>query len=157
MQTALREGGGLVAETWTMGRKGLWFVSGSTPRRNNKRRTWIDLSKNPRGFSLPCLVPLSKAPYSPNICSPGAILQPYRFEPESGGSKPGCVSPSALAPQRSPAVGAGAGAAAASFHTFESTFRGVPGVSASTIGLFIRPLRCLTGSSSELTLAGGDG
>ncbi|CAB1443136.1 unnamed protein product [Pleuronectes platessa] len=37
-----------------------------------KRQTWIDLSKNPRGFSLPCLVPLSKAPYSPNICSPGA-------------------------------------------------------------------------------------
>ncbi|CAB1438174.1 unnamed protein product, partial [Pleuronectes platessa] len=37
-------GGGLVAETWTMGREGLWFVS----------------------------VPLSKAPYSPNICSPSA-------------------------------------------------------------------------------------
>ncbi|CAB1440591.1 unnamed protein product [Pleuronectes platessa] len=28
---------------------------------------------------------------------------------------------------------------------------GVPGVSASTIGMFMRPLRCLTGSSSELT------
>ncbi|CAB1421705.1 unnamed protein product, partial [Pleuronectes platessa] len=54
-----------------MGREGLWFVSGSTPRRDNKRRTWIDLSKNPR-VSLPCLVPLSKAPYSPNICSPSA-------------------------------------------------------------------------------------
>ncbi|CAB1419231.1 unnamed protein product [Pleuronectes platessa] len=55
-----------------MGREGLWFVSGSTPRRDNKRRTWIDLSKNPR-VSLPCLVPLSKAPYSPNICSPSAL------------------------------------------------------------------------------------
>ncbi|CAB1431629.1 unnamed protein product [Pleuronectes platessa] len=30
-------GGGLVVETWTMGREGLWFVSGSTPRRNNKK------------------------------------------------------------------------------------------------------------------------
>ncbi|CAB1423057.1 unnamed protein product [Pleuronectes platessa] len=68
-------GGGLVAETWTMGREGLWFVSGSTPRRDNKRRTWIDLSKNPR-VSLPCLVPLSKAPYSPNICSPSAYSTP---------------------------------------------------------------------------------
>ncbi|CAB1433020.1 unnamed protein product [Pleuronectes platessa] len=68
----VRRGGGLVAETWTMGREGLWFVSGSTPRRDNKRRTWIDLSKNPR-VSLPCLVPLSKAPYSPNICSPSAV------------------------------------------------------------------------------------
>ncbi|CAB1434482.1 unnamed protein product [Pleuronectes platessa] len=55
-----------------MGREGLWFVSGSTPRRDNQRRTWIDLSKNPR-VSLPCLVPLSKAPYSPNICSPSAV------------------------------------------------------------------------------------
>ncbi|CAB1445634.1 unnamed protein product [Pleuronectes platessa] len=45
------------------------------------------------------------------------------------------------------AVGAGAGAAAASFHPVESMFRGVPGVSALTIG----HLRCLTGSSSELT------
>ncbi|CAB1459019.1 unnamed protein product [Pleuronectes platessa] len=62
----------------------------------------------------------------------------------------------APAPQCSPAVGAvgaGAGAAAASFHTVETTFRGVPGVSASTIGMFMRPLKCLTGSSSELTLA----
>ncbi|CAB1454591.1 unnamed protein product, partial [Pleuronectes platessa] len=51
----------------------LWFVSGSTPRRNNKKTNLDDLSKNPRGFSLPCLVPQSKAPYSPNICSPGAF------------------------------------------------------------------------------------
>ncbi|CAB1438475.1 unnamed protein product [Pleuronectes platessa] len=57
-----------------MGREGLWFVSGSTPRRDNKRRTWIDLSNNPR-VSLPCLVPLSKAPYSPNICSPSACTR----------------------------------------------------------------------------------
>ncbi|CAB1447613.1 unnamed protein product [Pleuronectes platessa] len=60
-----------------MGREGLWFVSGSTPRRDNKRRTWIDLSKNPR-VSLPCLVPLSKAPYSPNICSPSACIVEVR-------------------------------------------------------------------------------
>ncbi|CAB1414521.1 unnamed protein product [Pleuronectes platessa] len=61
-----------------MGREGLWFISGSTPRRDNKRRTWIDLSKNPR-ISLPCLVPLSKAPYSPNICSPSAASpSPHR-------------------------------------------------------------------------------
>ncbi|CAB1455559.1 unnamed protein product [Pleuronectes platessa] len=53
---------------------GLWAekVSGSTPRRDNKRQTRIDLSKNPR-VSLPCLVPLSKAPHSPNICSPSAV------------------------------------------------------------------------------------
>ncbi|CAB1416501.1 unnamed protein product [Pleuronectes platessa] len=54
------------------------------------------------------------------------ILQQYSFEPESGGPKPGCESPSAPAPQLSPAVGA-VGAGAASFHTIESTFRGVPG------------------------------
>ncbi|CAB1453044.1 unnamed protein product [Pleuronectes platessa] len=42
----------------------LWFDS--------TERTWIDLSKNPR-VSLPCLVPLSKAPYSPNLCSPSAV------------------------------------------------------------------------------------
>ncbi|CAB1444016.1 unnamed protein product [Pleuronectes platessa] len=61
---------------WTIGRsldygkkRSLVRLHGET----TKRRTWIDLSKNPRGFSLPCLVPLSKAPYSPNICSPGAV------------------------------------------------------------------------------------
>ncbi|CAB1445299.1 unnamed protein product [Pleuronectes platessa] len=65
---------------WTSGRNldyGQKKVSGSSLVRlhgeTTKRRTWIDLSKNPRGFSLPCLVPLSKAPYSPNICSPGAV------------------------------------------------------------------------------------
>ncbi|CAB1422715.1 unnamed protein product [Pleuronectes platessa] len=71
-------GGGLVAETWTMGRKGLWFDSGSTPRSNNKKTNLdgqhLDPSKNPRGFSLPCLVPLSKAPYSPYTCSLGAYM-----------------------------------------------------------------------------------
>ncbi|CAB1443998.1 unnamed protein product [Pleuronectes platessa] len=41
--------------------------------KKTKRRTWIDLSKNPRGFSLPCLLPPSKAPYSPKICSPRPI------------------------------------------------------------------------------------
>ncbi|CAB1419506.1 unnamed protein product [Pleuronectes platessa] len=55
-----------------MGRKGLWFDSYDS---TTKRQTWIDLSKNPRGFSLPCLVPLSKAPYSPNICSLGATAR----------------------------------------------------------------------------------
>ncbi|CAB1412586.1 unnamed protein product [Pleuronectes platessa] len=63
--------GELVA--WTMGRKGLGSSLVRLHGETTKRRTWIDLSKNPRGFSLPCLVPLSKAPYSPNICSPGAV------------------------------------------------------------------------------------
>ncbi|CAB1451207.1 unnamed protein product [Pleuronectes platessa] len=55
---------------------GLWAekVSGSSVVRRlgetTKRQAWIDLSKNPRGFSLPCLVPLSKAPY----CSLCAVL-----------------------------------------------------------------------------------
>ncbi|CAB1432574.1 unnamed protein product [Pleuronectes platessa] len=56
---------------WSSGRN---LDYGSTPRRDNKRRTWIDLSKNPR-VSLPSLVPLSKAPYSPNICSPSACTR----------------------------------------------------------------------------------
>ncbi|CAB1460411.1 unnamed protein product [Pleuronectes platessa] len=75
---------------WTSGRnldygqkRSLVRLHGET----TKRRTWIDLSKNPRGFSLPCLVPLSKAPYSPNICSPGAHPSPgfTRLHPASPG------------------------------------------------------------------------
>ncbi|CAB1440427.1 unnamed protein product [Pleuronectes platessa] len=69
--TETHTGGEAVVELQKLG---LWAekVSGSTPRRDNKRRTWIDLSKNPR-VSLPSLVPLSKAPHSPNICSPSAV------------------------------------------------------------------------------------
>ncbi|CAB1444763.1 unnamed protein product [Pleuronectes platessa] len=60
-------------KNWTMGRKSDWMVSGSTPRSDNQKKTWMDNTWiSPRGLSLPT-VPLSKAPYSPNICSPGAV------------------------------------------------------------------------------------
>ncbi|CAB1456130.1 unnamed protein product [Pleuronectes platessa] len=56
-----------------MGRKGLWFDS---TEKQQKDEPGLICPENPRGFSLPCLVPLSKAPYPPNICSPGAVHGP---------------------------------------------------------------------------------
>ncbi|CAB1460240.1 unnamed protein product [Pleuronectes platessa] len=52
-----------------MGRKGLWFDS---TEKQQKDEPGLICPKIPIGFSLPC-VPLSKAPYSPNICSLGAV------------------------------------------------------------------------------------
>ncbi|CAB1455191.1 unnamed protein product [Pleuronectes platessa] len=69
-----------VERWWTSGRNldygqkrslvRLWFDS---MEKKQKDEPGLICPKIQGGFSLPCLVPLSKAPYSPNICSPGAV------------------------------------------------------------------------------------